>query len=128
MNKQIIRGYVGRDPMIKNLPGGELKARFTVAVTDKWKDKKTGEWMERTEWFTVEAWKYLAERVERDIKKGVPVYVEGKTVTERWKDKETGEDRSAKVVKAADIVLLVDRPRSGFDQKSEKGGGEDGAF
>jgi len=94
-----------------------------VATTRAWKDRKTCEWCEVTEWHNVEAWTYLAERVERDLKKGSPVYVEGATETQHWKDKETGQDRSQKVIKAADLFLLGERTRVDHDTKSK-----DGAF
>lgn len=119
-NFQVIIGYVGRDPSVKNLTGGNMVARFSVAVSESYKDRNSGEWIESTEWFTVVAWRYLAERVERDIKKGSPIYVEGKTKTERWKDEKTGEDRSQKIINAADLMLLGDRPRSDIDRQGEK--------
>jgi len=124
VNKQIIIGYVGRDPMIKNLPNGNLVARFSVATTTKWKDRTTGEWQERTEWHQVEAWKHLAARVERDITKGSPVYVEGSTETQEWDDQKTGQKRSQKVVKAAQLTLLGERPHPVHRPQED----EDGAF
>lgn len=108
VNKSTLIGYVGRDPEVRNLPK-TMKARFSVATTRKWKDKQTGEWQEQTEWHNVEAWGYLAERVERDLKKGSPVYVEGPTETQTWNDKE-GNERSQKVIKAAQLSLLGERP------------------
>ena len=128
LNKQDIIGYVGQDPKVKNMPGGQMKAWFSVAVTRHWKGKNDGEWQEKTEWFQVEAWKYLAERVERDFRKGSPVYVTGSTETQTWKDEKTGEQRSQKVVKAADLFLLGDRPRTDSDQNRQESVDDDQAF
>ena len=124
-NRAVIRGYVGKHPRIKNLPNGDMVANFSVATTTKWKNKATGEWMENTEWHDVQAWKYLAERVERDFKKGSFVEVEGKIVTERWNDKESGQERQRKVIKAADVDLLEKRqapqrePETGSDSQDQ---------
>ena len=121
VDSHTIIGYVGKAPTVKNMPGGNMKARFSVATTRKWQDKKTSEWEERTEWHTVEAWGYLAERVERDLKKGSPVYVQGSTETQRWTDTATKQERTQKVIKAADLFLLGERSRGGSDKKTSHG-------
>ena len=117
-NRVELRGYVGGDPKVTNLPGGGLVAEFSVGTTSKWKNKKTGEWDEATEWSNVKAWGYLAERVERDFKKGSYVDIEGRIQTETWKDKQTNEDRSKKVINASDVDLLERRQKAPEESKT----------
>ena len=123
-NHHVIRGYVGKDPVVKNLPGGGIAADFSVATTSKWKDKKSGEWQEQTEWHNVKAWRYLAERVERDLKKGSYVEVEGKSVTETWPDKD-GKTCYKTVINASDVDLLEKRQRTDLDPKTDSDRGGD---
>lgn len=130
VSKTTLLGYVGRDPAFRTLPNGELVAKFSMATTIQWKNKKTDEWEEETEWHNVEAFKHLAERVKRDIRKGSPVYVNGRIKTERWKDPKTGEDRQQKIIRAADLTLVGTRQRPDSAPKGESPADneEDSAF
>ena len=123
-----LKGYIGQEPKVKNLPGGALVATFSLATKERWKDRKTGQWKEHLEWHNVQAWAYLAERVERDFKKGSYIDVEGKIVTEHWVDKE-GVDQYRKVIKAGDLDLLEKRGRADYDKPTDSdGAGEKGEF
>ena len=92
VNKVILVGNLGKDPEVRYMPNGNAIANITLATTDSWKDKQSGEWQEKTEWHRVVAWRYLAEKAERSLRKCKQVYVEGKLETRKWTGKD-GNDR-----------------------------------
>jgi len=89
MQKVLLIGYLGRDPAVKYSQQGTAIAQFSVATTERWKDKD-GELQERTEWFAVKAFGRRAEIVGENLHKGSRVYLEGRKRTESWDDKQTG--------------------------------------
>lgn len=89
MNKVILVGNVGKDPEVRYLPDGTACANFSIATSEKWKDKNTGEKRESTEWHNVVAWRRLAEIVGEYVTKGSKLLVEGKLQTRSW-DKNDG--------------------------------------
>lgn len=90
INKVILVGNLGRDPEVKYTQANVPVANFSIATSESWKDKTTGEWEEKTEWHRVVAWRGLAERAEQKLKKGNTVYVEGRLETRKWeKDGQT---------------------------------------
>ena len=89
MQKILIIGYLGRDPDLKYSPQGSVIARFSIASTERWKDRNR-ELQERTEWFAVKAFGRRAEIAGEYLHKGSRVYVEGRKRTESWEDKKTG--------------------------------------
>ena len=91
VNKVILIGRLGRDPEVRRLENGTAVAKFSVATTEAYKDK-AGEWQNQTEWHDIVLWRQLAERAERDLKKGMLVFVEGKLTHRKYQDKE-GNDR-----------------------------------
>jgi len=93
INKAIIFGNLGRDPEIRYMPSGSAVTNITVATTEKWKDKETGEMKEQTEWHRVSFFGRQAEIIGQHFHKGDKIYVEGKIQTRKWQDKETGQDR-----------------------------------
>ena len=103
VNRVQIIGNLGRDPEVRYINDTPV-ANFSVATTEKWKDKQTGEWQEKTEWHRIVAWRYLAERVEKFLRKGKQVYVEGKLETRKWE--KDGEDKYTTEIIARDIQLL----------------------
>lgn len=117
VNKVILVGNIGKDPEVKYTPQGTAVARFSVATSDRYKDKQ-GEWQDRTEWHSVTAWQRLAEIVGEYVKKGNKIYVEGRLRTDSWEDQKTGEKKYRTEIVANDIVLLGGR--------GESGGGEEG--
>lgn len=108
INKVILVGNLGNDPEVKYLPSGEAVANISLATTDKWKDKASGEMKEATEWHRVSFFGKVAEIVGQYLKKGASVYVEGSIHTRKWKDKE-GQDRYTTEIKARDLQMLGGR-------------------
>lgn len=105
LNKMQVIGNLGADPEIRYMPDGTPTATVTVATTDTWKDKNTGEKKEKTEWHRVVFFKGLAEVVGEYLKKGSQIYVEGKLRTRKWKDKE-GIDRYTTEIVAQEMQML----------------------
>ncbi len=117
VNKVIIIGNLGADPEIKYTPSGNVPvANLRVATTDKWQDKSSGEWQERTEWHRIVAWRHLAERAQRFLRKGKQVYIEGRLETRKWQDRD-GNDRYTTEVVARELQML------GRREEGDGGGG-----
>jgi single-strand DNA-binding protein len=112
VNKVIIVGNLGRDPETRYLPSGEAVANISVATTDKWKDKATGEAKEITEWHRVAFFGRLAEIAGEYLKKGSQVYVEGSLRTRKWQDKE-GKDRYSTEIRGDVMQMLGSRAGAG---------------
>ncbi len=105
VNKAIIVGHLGRDPEVRYLPSGEAVANISIATTDTWKDKASGEKKEATEWHRVSFFGRLAEVVGEYLKKGSQVYVEGQIQTRKWVDKD-GNDRFTTEIKGHTMQML----------------------
>lgn len=97
VNKVILIGNLGKDPEVRYTQGGQCVANFTLATTDSWKDK-SGQKQERTEWHRIVAWGRLGELAKEYLKKGRPVYVEGRLQTRQWQDKEGGTRYTTEIV------------------------------
>jgi single-strand DNA-binding protein len=108
VNKVIIVGNLGRDPEVRYTPDGASIANVTIATTDTWKDKATGEKKEATEWHRVVFFGKLAEIVGQYLKKGRQVYVEGALRTRKWQDKE-GQERYTTEIVASEMKMLGSR-------------------
>ena len=102
VNKVILVGNLGKDPEVRHLEGGAAVANFPLATTETYKDKN-GNRNEQTEWHNIVVWRELAERAEKQLKKGAPVYVEGKISYRKY----TGQDGVEKSV--TDIVASMFR-------------------
>lgn len=105
LNKVLLIGNLGRDPETKFLPNGDAVANVTIATTESWKDKGSGERQEKTEWHRVTFYKRLAEIAGQYLKKGSQVYVEGRIETRKWTDKE-GKDRYSTEIIASEMKML----------------------
>lgn len=92
INKVILVGNLGQDPEVRYMPNGNAVANFSVATSESWKDKQTGETRDRTEWHRVVVFGKLAEIAGEYIKKGTQVYLEGQLQTRKWQD-QSGQDR-----------------------------------
>jgi single-strand DNA-binding protein len=112
VNKVIIVGNLGRDPETRYLPSGEAVTNISVATTDTWKDKTSGEKKEQTEWHRVSFFGRLAEIAGEYLKKGSQVYVEGSLRTRKWQDKE-GKDRYTTEIRADTMQMLGSRAGAG---------------
>ena len=94
LNKVLLIGRLGADPEIKQTVNGKSVARFSIATSNTWKDKNTGEKKEKTEWHRVVIFNEgLVNVVQQYVKKGAQVYIEGQLTTRKWKDEKTGTDR-----------------------------------
>jgi len=111
INKVTLIGNLGRDPEVRQLESGTSVANFSVATNENYRDKN-GEWQTITEWHNIVAWRGLAERAERDLKKGGMVYIEGKISTRKWQDKD-GNDRYSTDIVANLLRSLEKRESSG---------------
>lgn len=108
VNKVIIVGNLGRDPEIRYMPSGDAVANISVATTDKWKDKQSGEQKEATEWHNISFFGKLAEIAGEYLKKGSQVYIEGKLQTRKYTDKD-GVEKYATSIKAETLQMLGGR-------------------
>jgi len=104
INKVILVGNLGRDPEIRYTPSGMAVANFSVATTEKWKDKQSGEMQERTEWHRIVAWGRLGEICGEYLSKGRQVYIEGKLQTRQWE--KDGVTRYSTEVVASEMKML----------------------
>ena len=98
INKVILVGNVGKDPEVRYLEGGTAVANFSIATSENFKDRNTGEKKSTTEWHNVVLWRGLAEIAEKYVKKGMQVYIEGKLKTRQWQDKEGATRYSTEIV------------------------------
>jgi len=97
VNKVILVGNVGRDPELRYTQGGQPVASFSIATNERFKDKD-GNWKDRTEWHRIVAWARLAEVCGEYLRKGSPVYVEGRIQTRDWEDKEGNKRQTTEIV------------------------------
>jgi single-strand DNA-binding protein len=111
VNKVILIGNLGKDPETRYLPSGDAVTNISVATTDTWKDK-SGEKQEHTEWHRVAFFGKTAEIAGEYLKKGSPVYIEGRIRTRKWQDKE-GQDRYSTEIVADRMQLLGGRGGGG---------------
>ena len=94
LNKVLLIGRLGADPEIKQMANGKSVARFSLATSNTWKDKNTGEKKEKTEWHRVVIFNEgLVNVVQQYVKKGAQVYIEGQLTTRKWKDEKSGVDK-----------------------------------
>ncbi|MBK9020618.1 MAG: single-stranded DNA-binding protein [Sulfuritalea sp.] len=125
VNKVIIVGNLGRDPEVRYTPNGDSITNVTIATTDTWKDKATGEKKEATEWHRVVFFGKLAEIAGQYLKKGRQVYVEGALRTRKWTDKE-GQERYTTEIVANEMKMLGSREGMSDAPPRESGGGAGG--
>jgi single-strand DNA-binding protein len=107
INKVILIGNLGQDPEVKYMPNGGAVTNVTIATSESWKDKNTGEQVNKTEWHRVVFFKRLAEIVGEYLKKGSKVYIEGKLTTRKWQD-QSGNATKCKCSIAAVQARAVD--------------------
>ena len=126
INKVILVGNLGRDPEMRSFPSGDQVANVTVATTDKWKDKQTGEMREATEWHRVVFNGRLAEIAGQYLRKGSQVYVEGSIRTRKWTD-QSGQERYSTEIRADQMQMLGGRQGLG-QPAGDSGGYDDGGY
>jgi single-strand DNA-binding protein len=108
VNKVILIGNLGKDPETRYLPSGEALTSFSIATSETWKDKTSGEKKEATEWHRISTFGKLAEICGEYLRKGSQVYIEGSLRTRKWQDKE-GQDRYTTEVRADQMRMLGSR-------------------
>ncbi|MES2885658.1 MAG: single-stranded DNA-binding protein [Pseudomonadota bacterium] len=120
VNKVILIGNLGKDPEVKFFPNGDAFCNCTVATSESWNDKQSGEKKERTEWHNVVFTKKLAEIVGQYLKKGSKVYVEGSLRTRKWE--KDGQDRYTTEIVVQDMQMLDGKGGGGDSSGGESGG------
>ena len=122
VNKVILVGNLGKDPEIRHTQDGRKIANFSVATSESWRDKNSGEKRERTEWHAVVIFGALADVVERYVAKGSKVYIEGSLQTRKWQDKQ-GNDRYTTEIVANEMQMLGGRGGGMGGESGESAGG-----
>jgi len=122
INKVILIGNLGRDPEVRYMPNGNAVANITVATSESWKDKQSGETQEKTEWHRVVLFRRLGEIAGEYLKKGSQVYIEGKLQTRKWQDN-NGQDRYTTEIVANELQMLGGRGggSAGFSDDAQGG-------
>ena len=116
VNKVILLGNLGKDPEIKYMPNGNAVANITLATSETWNDKNSGEKQEKTEWHRVVFYGKLAELVGQYLKKGSKIYVEGKLQTRKWQGQD-GQDRYT-----TEVVVDIGGTMQMLDSRGGEGG------
>jgi len=108
INKVILIGNLGRDPQTRYTQGGAAVTNFSIATSESWKDRQTGEQQERTEWHNIVCFARLGEIAGEYLRKGSKVYIEGRLQTRKWQDKD-GNDRYTTEIVANEMQMLDGR-------------------
>lgn len=119
VNKAILVGVLGRDPETKTFPNGGSLTQFSIATTEKWKDKNSGEQKEHTEWHRITASNRLGEIAQQYLKKGSKVYIEGKLKTRQWTD-QNGQERYTTEISASELQMLDSKGDSNYQQNQSQ--------
>lgn len=112
VNKVILIGNLGADPDIRYLGSGDPVANISVATSESWRDKQTGQQQDRTEWHRIVVYGKMADVVSKYMKKGTKVYIEGSLRTRKWQDK-TGQERYTTEIICNDLQLIDSRGPGG---------------
>lgn len=124
LNKVILIGNLGKDPETRYAPSGDAICNLTLATSETWKDKTTGERREATEWHRVVFFGRVAEVAAQYLRKGSQIYVEGRLQTRKWQDKD-GQDRYTTEIRGDEMKMLGSRQGMGGDSA---GGSQDGGY
>ena len=111
VNKVILLGNIGKDPEARAMSNGDKVVSFSLATSESWRDKATGERKEKTEWHNVVMWREMAERAGSMLKKGMLIFVEGKITYRKYTDKEGAERRTTDIV--ANTFRLLEKREGG---------------
>lgn len=116
VNKVTLVGRLGADPEVRHLENGATVAKLRMATYESYRDKND-EWQEQTEWHDIVVWRYLAERAEQSLRKGMLVYLEGKLTHRKWQDKD-GNNRYTTEVVGSFLRIMSGREGTGGDRNS----------
>ncbi len=125
VNKVLLIGRLGRDPEVRYTPDGTAIANFSIATSEEWKDKNTGEKQERTEWHRIVAFRRLGEICGEYLSKGRQIYIEGSLQTREWEDQE-GNKRWTTEIKTRTMQMLGSRDDTAQSFSRERPGGTGG--
>jgi len=117
INKVILIGRLGKDPEVRYTQDGSAVASFSIATSEEWKDKETGDKKERTEWHRIVAWRKLGELCGEYLSKGRQVYIEGKLQTRSWE--KDGVTRYTTEIVASDVQFLGSRDSGGASPQNQ---------
>lgn len=117
VNKAILVGHLGKDPETRYMPNGDAITNATLATSESWKDKQTGEKKEQTEWHRLVFYRKLAEIAGQYLRKGSLIYIEGSLKTRKWQDKD-GQDRYTTEITVNEMTMLGGRGDAGGGQSS----------
>lgn len=120
VNKVILIGNLGRDPEMRYTPDGTAIANLTLATSESWKDKQSGEPVERTEWHRIVMYRRLAEIAGEYLRKGSKIYIEGRLQTRKWQDKNTGQDRYTTEIVGDNMQMLDSKGAASSEGGYEK--------
>jgi single-strand DNA-binding protein len=120
VNKVILIGNLGKEPEVRYTPSGLAVANITLATSESWKDKTSGEMQERTEWHRIVFYQRLAEIAGEYLRKGSKVFVEGRLQTRKWQDKTTGQDKYTTEIIADNMQMLDSKGGSSDSSSYEK--------
>ena len=109
INRVELLGTAGKDAEVKYTSGGTAVAKFSIALNERYKDKSSGEWKEKTEWANIVLWARLAEIAGEYVKKGSRVYIEGRLQTSSWDDKQSGQKKYMTEIVGQELILLDGR-------------------
>lgn len=111
VNKVILVGTLGANPESRTFPNGGSVCQFSIATSEKWQNKQSGEWIEQTEWHRIVANNRLGEIAQQYLKKGSKVYIEGSLRTRKWND-QNGQERYSTEVRADQLQMLDSAPQA----------------
>lgn len=126
LNKVMLIGNLGKDPDVRTIPSGVKVTNFPIATSESYNDKN-GQRVEKTEWHNIVMWRGLAEVAEKYLKKGNPVFIEGKLQTRSWED-QNGQKRYMTEVVADNMVMLGGRKDGGGGGGGNYDGGSEGGY
>ena len=123
VNKVILLGHLGKDPEMKYTPSGQAVTKFSLATSERWKDKGNGELQERTEWHNIVCWAKLAETASQYLTKGSGVYIEGRIQTRSWEDKENKKHYMTEIIATEMVFTGGGRGEAGKGRAAGAGSG-----
>lgn len=119
INKVIIVGFLGNDPEVRTMPAGDLVVNISVATSESWTDKNSGEKKEVTEWHRIVIYRKLAEIAAQYLRKGSQVYIEGRLKTRKWQDN-NGQDRYSTEIQCDNLQMLGGRNQDAAQNQPPK--------
>ena len=119
VNLVVLVGTLGANPESKSFPNGGSLCNFSIATSEKWQSKQTGEWIEQTEWHRIVANNRLGEIAQQYLKKGSKVYIEGSLRTRKWND-QNGQERYTTEISANELQMLDSKGDSNYQQSQSQ--------